>query len=42
MSARVLAVIGWSRETSEPQYRDTVQRDSWEVVVPELLFQPKQ
>ncbi len=39
-SARVLAVVGWGRDASEPQYRDTVKCDSWEVVVPELSFQP--
>ena len=36
----VLAVVGWSRESSEPQYRDTIKCDSWEVVVPELVFEP--
>ena len=39
-SASVLAVVGWSRESSEPQYRDTIKCDSWEVVVPELVFEP--
>ena len=36
----VLAVVGWSREASEPQYRDTIKCDAWEVVVPELVFEP--
>ena len=36
----VLAVVGWSRESSEPQYRDTIKCDAWEVVVPELVFEP--
>ena len=39
-AAEVLAVVGWSRETSEPQYRDTIKCDAWEVVVPELVFEP--
>ena len=39
-SAEVLAVVGWSREASEPQYRDGVRCDAWEVVVPELVFEP--
>ncbi len=39
-SAAVLAVIGWDREITDPKYRDTVRCDSWEVVVPELLFEP--
>ena len=37
-SATVLAVVTWSRETSAPQYRDSVRCDTWEVVVPELVF----
>ena len=38
----VLAVVGWSRESSETQYRDTIKCDTWEVVVvvPELVFEP--
>ena len=39
-SAEVMAVVGWSREASEPQYRDSVKCDAWEVIVPELVFEP--
>ena len=39
-AATVLAIIVWSREASEPQYRDRIRCDSWEVVVPELVFAP--
>ena len=39
-SAQVLAIVGWSLEASEPQYRDTIRCDAWEVVVPELVFEP--
>ena len=39
-SAEVLAVVGWSREASEPRYRDSIRCDAWEVVVPELVFEP--
>ena len=39
-SAEVLAVVGWSREASEPQYRDSIKCDAWEVVVPEFVFEP--
>ena len=39
-SAQVLAIVGWSREASDPDYRDSLRCDSWEVVVPELVFQP--
>lgn len=38
--ARVLAVIEWDRERSEPEYRQGFRSDSWEVVVPELVFEP--
>jgi len=41
-SARVSAVVGWSREASEPQYRDSIRCDAWEVVVPEFVFEPQE
>ncbi|MXX40228.1 MAG: RecQ family ATP-dependent DNA helicase [Gemmatimonadetes bacterium] len=40
-SATVFAVVAWSREASEPQYRDRAKCDAWEVVVPELVFEPE-
>ena len=39
-SASMLAVVGWRRELSEPKYRDAIKCDAWEVVVPELVFEP--
>ena len=39
-SATVLAVVGWSREASKPEYRDGMKCDAWEVIVPELTFEP--
>jgi len=39
-SAGVLAIVGWSREASDPDYRDRLRCESWEVVVPELVFRP--
>ena len=39
-SAEVLAIVGWSREASESRYRDSIRCDVWEVVVPELIFEP--
>jgi len=39
-SATVLAILSWHREDSEPEYRDRIRCDSWEVVVPELVFEP--
>ena len=38
--ATVLAIATWDRERSEPQYREGLRCDSWEVVVPELVFEP--
>ena len=38
-AASVLAIVGWSREASEPQYRNSMKCDAWEVVVPELVFE---
>ena len=37
-TATVQAIVHWNRENSEPQYRDRYRCDSWEVVVPELVF----
>ena len=39
-AATVLAVVAWSREASEPRYRAGLRCDAWEVVVPELVFEP--
>ncbi len=38
-SATVLAVVARQRADSEPQYQDALRCDTWEVVVPELVFQ---
>ena len=38
--ATVFAIVGWDRERSDPEYRDRLQCDSWEVVIPELVFEP--
>ena len=40
-AATVLAVIVRSRAAAEPQYQDRIRCDSWEVVVPELVFAPE-
>ncbi len=39
-SAEVWAVTGWSREASDPGFHDSIRCDAWEVVVPELVFEP--
>ena len=41
-SATVLAVVAWSREVSEPEYHDGIRCETWEVVVPELVFGPEE
>ena len=40
VSASVLAVATWSRDKSDPQYQQNLRCDEWEVVVPELVFEP--
>ena len=39
--AMVLAIVTWSREKSEPEYQDGLRCDEWEVVAPELVFEPE-
>ena len=41
-SATVLAVVAWNRDASEPQYHDGIRCETWEVVVPELVFGPEE
>ena len=38
--ATVMAIASWDRERSQPDYRQGLQCDAWEVVVPELVFHP--
>ena len=38
--ATVMAIVEWDRERSDPDYRDGLRCDSWEVVVPEIVFEP--
>ena len=40
VSAAVHAVVTGSREASEPAFQDALKCDRWEVVVPELVFEP--
>ena len=37
VSATVHAIVAWSRDASKPEYQ--VRCDTWEVVVPELIFE---
>ena len=41
ISATVFAIVSRSREASDPQFRDYLACDTWEVVVPELVFEPE-
>ena len=40
VSSAVHAVVTWSREASEPAFQDALNCDRWEVVVPDLIFEP--
>ena len=40
-SVEVRAIVGWSRELSDPKFRDRARCESWEVVVPRLVFEPE-
>ena len=40
VSAAVYAVVTRSRALSDPQYLDRLKCETWEVVVPELVFEP--
>ena len=40
VSASVLAVATWSRDKSDPEYQEGLRCDEWEVVVPEIVFEP--
>ena len=39
-AAEVFAIVEWSRESSDPQYRDSIRSEKWEVVVPEFVLEP--
>ena len=40
VSVAVHAVVTWSRDASEPEFQVGLKCDRWEVVVPELIFEP--
>ena len=40
VSARVAAIVVWTREWSQPEYAASLAVDRWEVVVPELVLAP--
>ena len=39
--AIVMAIVAWDAERSEPEYRSGLRTKTWEVVVPELVFEPE-
>ena len=41
-SAQVVAVIRWNKEASNSEYQQSVRCDSWEVIVPQLVFEQEQ
>ncbi|MBI4755721.1 MAG: AAA family ATPase, partial [Betaproteobacteria bacterium] len=41
IAARVVAIVVRLREDSEPEYRDRLRCERWEVVVPELVLAPQ-
>ena len=40
VEAKVAAIATWSSEHSDAQYKQELKCDRWEVVVPELVFEP--
>ena len=38
--AAVLAVVPWSRERSHPRYQERLNKDPWEIAIPELVIDP--
>ena len=39
--AAVMAIVSWDAERSELEYRQGLRSEAWEVVVPELVFEPE-
>ncbi|HVK53506.1 MAG TPA: RecQ family ATP-dependent DNA helicase, partial [Burkholderiales bacterium] len=40
VTARVLAIVVWRKEDTDPEYLDRIRCERWEVVLPELVFEP--
>ncbi len=39
--ATVMSIVSWDAERSEPEFRSGLRSKAWEVVVPELVFEPE-
>ena len=37
--AAVMVIVSWNAERSEPEYRQNLRSNAWEVVVPEFVFE---
>ena len=40
IKAAVLAIATWSRARADPQYRQHLKNDNWQVVISELVCEP--
>ena len=40
-SATVMAIVTWDKDKSEPQFQGGLRCEQWEVVIPELVFEPE-
>ena len=36
----VRAIVTWGKSQSDPQYTSELKCDQWEVVIPDLVFEP--
>ena len=34
-----MVIVSWNAERSEPEYRQNLRSNAWEVVVPEFVFE---
>ena len=39
ISGEIAAILRWKKEYGDEDFHHTLRRDSWEVVVPELVFE---
>ena len=39
-SAKVHAVVRWKKDVTDTEFSDRIKCDTWEVIIPELIFEP--
>ena len=39
LRGEIAAILRWRKEDGDESYHHTLRRDSWEVVIPELVFE---